>query len=157
MLHQWELAYTGNAAKWFNEHLLLWRAFWWHSSAPAVEPLAVGDSGFTSATLEAICTPEDARRDQALHLPGRVCLTLVKKKKSPGRNLPYAYASSAKARSAGLGYVFKLPFLFFFLVESTIGVRSQRGWFYLKVLWSWKSWDFYHFIFTKFRIQFCVW
>lgn len=60
----------------------------------------LGKSGFTSATLEAICITEDARRDQALHLPGRVCVTLVKK--SPGRNLPYAYASATKARSTGL-------------------------------------------------------
>lgn len=57
----------------------------------------------------------------------------------------------------GCAVSFKLPFLFFFLVESTIGVRSQRRWFYLKVLWSWKCWAFCPFIFTKFGIKCCVW
>lgn len=32
--------YSGNAVKWLSEHLVLQHAFRWHSSAPAVEPLA---------------------------------------------------------------------------------------------------------------------
>lgn len=37
------------------------------------------ESSFTSATLEVVCISEDAKRNQALHLPGEVCVTLVKK------------------------------------------------------------------------------
>lgn len=80
-----------------------------------------------------------------------------KKKKALEGTYPMLMPPAQKPDPQGWVVSFKLPFLFFFLVESTIGVRSQRGWFYLKVLWSWKSWDFYHFIFTEFRVQFCVW
>jgi len=88
--------------------------------------------GFTSATLEAIGISEDAGSDQALHLPSEVCVTVAKK--ALEGTYPMFVPPAQKPDPQGCAVSFKLPFFFFFLVESTVDGRSQRGWFYLKVL-----------------------